>query len=517
MAMTQQPRTTNFRLEVQRRNWTWTAFALQWRNACEDLARQDREPQLAHLPLSKRTFQRWMNGEVAAGPRRTAARVLEHLFGLPVEHLMAAPKEGTYFSVVVRQRNWSYPAFASVWKRSREDLARLDGDPRLARVDVKRRTFVHWLSGDIAGPPRPDAARILEYIFGVPVATLMGRPPTGADPHTAHTGAGASRGLASPGAALGESFSSGMQRVAAETIDSIVDRYESQGPHQLAGETLLLRRVLHTMMAAAPRPQADHLVVASKTSGLLAYMAVNAGQHQLAERYCTEADSLAIAAGDTPSRMWVQGTRALNFYYMGEYQLSNQAAEAGIALGPRSPHAIRLLANGQARALARLGDSKGAGHAVARSLSLSERQPHLPQGITSCISFAPYSYARTLANAITAHLSAGDVKQVLQYAGEIEGLVSGSDSQWTKALVGLDVATALLQQPRPDVERAISLGQAAVRAGNARPIESVRQRAGELLARADRWRTERPVREYAEELVALERIPPPELVSANAP
>ncbi|MEV7192330.1 hypothetical protein AB0N81_11060 [Streptomyces sp. NPDC093510] len=515
VAMTQQPRTTNFRLEVQRRNWTWTAFALQWRNACEDLARQDREPRLAHLPLSKRTFQRWMNGEVAAGPRRSAARVLEHLFGLPVEHLMAAPKEGTYFSVLVRQRNWSYPAFASVWKRSREELARLDGDPRLARIDVPRRTFVHWMSGDIAGPPRPDAARILEYIFGLPVAKLMGRPPTGADQHTAD--AGAPRGLAHPGAALGDGVSHGMQRVASETIDSIVDRYESQGPQQLAGETLLLRKVLHTMMAASPRPQTDHLVVASKTSGLLAYMAVNAGQHQLAERYCTEADSLAIAAGETPLRMWIQGTRALNFYYMGDYQLSHQAAEAGVALGPRSAHAIRLLANGQARALARLGDSKGAGHAVARALSLSERQLQLPQGITSCISFAPYSYARTLANAITAHLSAGDVKRVLQYAGEIEGLVAGSDSQWTKALVGLDVATALLQQPHPDVEHAIFLGQAAVRAGNARPIESVRQRAGELLDRASRWRRERPVREYAEELVALERIPPPELVSANAP
>lgn len=513
--MAQELRTTNFRLEVQKRNWTWEAFALQWRIACEDLARQDREPQLAHLPISKRTFHRWMSGEVTAGPRRPAARVLEHLFGLPAEELMAAPQKGTYLSVLVNQHNWGYKAFTEVWKRSRVELARLDGDPRLAHVALPRRTFVHWMSGDISGPPRPDAARILEYIFRVPVATLMGRPPSGAD----RPGARAVPSLAAAHAGAGSSQDVGasMQRVAAESIDSIVSRYETQGPHHLAGETLLLRKVMHALMAAASRPQAGHLILAAKASGLLAYMAVNAGQQQLAERYCTEADSLATAAGETPLRMWVQGTRALNYYYMGEYQLSNEAAQAGVALGPDSPHAIRLLANGQARALARLGDGKGATHAVTRALCLSDRQPQLPNGITSCISFEPYSYARTLANAITAHLSAGDVGQVLRSAEEIEGMVAGSDSQWTKALVGLDVATALLQQPRPDVDRAIALGQAAIRAGGARPIESVRQRAGELLARADRWRNERPVREYAEELTVLERTPPPELLSANAP
>ncbi len=511
--MKQEPKTTNFRLEVRKRNWTWEAFAVQWRRACNDLAQKDQEPQLASLPLSRRTFDRWMSGEVTDGPRRAAARVLEHLFGLPVQHLMSPPQAGTYLSVLVHERNWTYETFVRIWKRSREELARLEDDPRLAQIKVPKRTFDHWMSGDISGTPRPDAARILEHIFQLPVTSLMSPPPAYGGRHVA--GFQSSGEPASPRPTSRDAVSVAMQQMADQSIVSIVDRYEALGPHQLAGETLLLRKVIQTLMTTASRPQTDQLILASKTSGLLAYMAVNAGQPQLAEWYCTEADSLAIAAGEIPLRMWVQGTRALNFYYMGEYQLSNEAAEAGIALAPQSAHAIRLLANGQARALARLGDRRGAGHAVAQALNLSGRQRQLPKGITSCISFEPYSYERTLANAITAHVSAGDVGQVLQYAAEIEGLVADSNSEWTKALVGLDVATALLQQPRPDLERAISLGQAAVRVGGARPIESVRQRAAELLERAGRWRSERPVREYADELSVLERTPPPELLTAT--
>ncbi|MEU5900287.1 hypothetical protein [Streptomyces venezuelae] len=509
--MAQAPRITKFRLEVERQNWTYEAFVRRWRKACNELAALDREPELALLPLSRRTYWRWMNGEVTA-PQQAPARVLEHLFGLPAKTLLEEQPRGTLFAALVEQRNWNYPAFANHWERSRRELAQRDGEPRLADVRVTRRTYMHWKSGDLAGLPRPDAARILEYIFGVPVAKLMDRSS-----HVHHEGATTvtGAGLARAGRMSGDGNSVGMQRLAAETIDSIVRRYEARGPYELAGEALLLRRVVHTLLTTASSPDAEQLRLASKAAGLLAYMAVNAGLQELADTFCAEAESFAIGAGDTSLRMWVHGTRALNYYYMGDYRLSYEAAEAGVALAPDSPQAIRLLVNGQARALARLGDGKSAGYAVARALSLSERQAKLPVGITSCISFQPYSYARTLANAITAHLSAGDPKRVLQYADEIEDLVAGSDSQWTKALVGLDVATALLQQPRPDVERAIALGQAAVRTGGARPIESVRQRSAELLTSARRWRNEPLVGEYAEELNALKRTPPPELLSTT--
>ncbi|ELP65633.1 hypothetical protein STRTUCAR8_00282, partial [Streptomyces turgidiscabies Car8] len=39
-----------------------------------------------------------------------------------------------------------------------------------------------------------------------------------------------------------------------------------------------------------------------------------------------------------------------------------------------------------------------------RALDLSDQLQYLPGGVTSCISFEAYSPARTLANAVTAHL-----------------------------------------------------------------------------------------------------------------
>ncbi|MGW6145788.1 hypothetical protein ACWFR4_48655, partial [Streptomyces sp. NPDC055140] len=121
-----------------------------------------------------------------------------------------------------------------------------------------------------------------------------------------------------------------------------------------------------------------------------------------------------------------------------------------------------------------------------------------------------YSPARTLANAVTAHLSNGDVTKVLEYSGQIEALVKQSPSQWTRTLVSLDVATALLQQGRPELEQALSLGTQALhmlQTSGSAPIQSVWLRASELLQHAGKWQMEPVVRDYATELAALNYPP----------
>jgi hypothetical protein len=203
-----------------------------------------------------------------------------------------------------------------------------------------------------------------------------------------------------------------------------------------------------------------------------------------------------IASRRVGAKMWVLGTRALNFYYAGEYAASDAAAAQGIALSPQSPQAIRLWVNGRARALARQGDARGTVRAIGRALDLSDQQQHLPDGVTSCISFEAYSPARTLANAVTAHLSTGDVAKVLEYARQIEELVEQSPSQWTRSLVSLDVATAMLGQDPPDLEQALALGIQALHASGSVPIHSVWQRATELLQHAGKWHAEPVVRDY---------------------
>jgi hypothetical protein len=68
----------------------------------------------------------------------------------------------------------------------------------------------------------------------------------------------------------------------------------------------------------------------------------------------------------------------------------------------------------------------------------------------------------------------------LEYGQLVEDQVNASDSVWSRSLVRLDVATALVRQREQDVERAMDLGVEALNASRDRPIRSVWQRAHEL-------------------------------------
>jgi tetratricopeptide (TPR) repeat protein len=304
-----------------------------------------------------------------------------------------------------------------------------------------------------------------------------------------------------------------------QSIASIVTRYEALGPQHLAGEARVIREMLHGMLAGQqpPRVRAELFRLASQAAGLLGYMAVNAGaRFDVVDAYCTEAETLAREVGEVSMEMWASGTRSLGLYYHKRYPEAGDAAAAGIALAPDNAQAIRLLVNGRSRALARLGDRSGAEQAIGQAFELSDRQSSLPDGLTSCISFEPYSMARTLANAVTTRLSLGDTAQVLTHAEQIEDLVEQSHSEWSRALIGLDVASALLKQSSPEVEHAMALGRRALRASTTPPIKSVWERAAELYESAEQWHDEPDVGDYAEELRAWRSQPQAEMITVGS-
>ncbi|MEN8649094.1 helix-turn-helix transcriptional regulator [Streptomyces sp. 21So2-11] len=291
-------------------------------------------------------------------------------------------------------------------------------------------------------------------------------------------------------------------------VAELVDRYEAEGPNHLAPEAVDLRNFVQQLLDGQqpPRQREALFRLAAQSSGLLGYMAVNAGREAVAEAYCKEAEELAKAIADHELIMWTYGTRSLNAYYAGRYDQAVQWADAGLAIDPHHPQAIRLQSNGRARALGKLSDRSGAERAIAAAEELSSRHA-VPMGLTSCISFEPYGRARTLANAATVHVALGNAPRVLAYADQIDELVEESDSAWSQALVRLDVATALLTGPRPDVEHAMVLGRQVLEAGGGPPIRSVVQRAGELHARAEDWRDLPAVREYGDALRTWQSAP----------
>lgn len=291
-------------------------------------------------------------------------------------------------------------------------------------------------------------------------------------------------------------------------VTDLVDRYETEGPLRLAPEAVDLRNFIQDRLDGRqpPRQREALFRLAAQASGLLGYMAVNAGREALAEAYCAEAEQLAKEIADHELIMWTHGTRSLNAYYAGHYDQAVQWADTGLAIDPTHPQAIRLQSNGLARALGKLGDRAGAERAIAAAEDLSSRHT-VSAGLTSCISFEPYGRARTLANAATAHVALANAPRVLGYADQIDELVEQSDSAWSQALVRLDVATALLAGPRPDIEHAMVLGRQVLEAGGGPPIRSVVQRAGELHSQATQWKDVAVVREYADALRSWQSAP----------
>lgn len=426
------------------------------------------------------------------------------------------PKETT-FRRILRQRHITvYEAFIVQFQRAARELADREGDPRLRSLTVSARQFDRWVGGALRGLPHPGACRVLEYMFERSAEELFAelsneasvdRPSPTAVPLA----------LATP-PAFHEDSDSVVEIVArtrqltasnaddrtiafiGSSLDGIVERYDREGPKPLRGQARSLRQLVHTLLDGHQPPRVRHELfrLAARAAGLLGYMAVNVGDFLLAEAYAIEAQDLSRAIDDIETELWARGTLSFSYYYAGRYAEADACAAAAVDMAPGSAQAIRLLTNGRARALGKMGDRKAVERVVGQALELSARHD-VAAGLTPCISFEPYGYARTLANAVTAQLSAGRVHQVLATAERIDDLVEDSDP-WSRSLVRLDVATALLRQRNPDVDRAMLLGREALAFCGDVPIRSVWQRSRDLYAQAREWQNHSAVREYGDEL-----------------
>ncbi|MDQ1031496.1 hypothetical protein QF035_009078 [Streptomyces umbrinus] len=482
-------RPTEFRKRVIENNWTMVEkFNMVLQNVGKELADQTADQQRASklrtIFVPKRRFDRWMRGDVEM-PQRDIRFVLQHMFNMTAEELFrtipaseptaTAPANDSLRGVVKPSEPPTYPEYVTPATQAAQEYV-----------------------GSAPGPFTSNVARTIALLgFDDPVAV-----------------AAQTRALTTSNAEPADLAMIG------RGLQDIVDVYEDIGPVRLAGRVRGWRDKLRGLALGGqqpPRARTETFRLIAQASGLMAYMAVNAGAPvAVADAYCTEAEDLAREAGDTSLEMWIAGTRSLGLYYAGKYKESDAAAAAGIELAPHSDQAIRLLVNGRARSLARCGDRTGSERVMGQALALSDRHSGLPEGLSSCISFGPYSMARTLANAVTARLHLGDTGRVLRLVDEIDGLISHSTSQWSRALVGLDVATALLQQDGADVEQAMTLGHRALRAGTTAPIHSVWKRANELYDHAGRWHDLPDVRDYAEDLREWRSRPQAELIVAGS-
>src|SRR5437763_614920 len=127
-----------------------------------------------------------------------------------------------------------------------------------------------------------------------------------------------------------------------------------------------------------------------------------------------------------------------------------------------SPHRVRLAVNGEARALARLGDPYGVDEAVDRAFTtLGEYRDG--GDVSVSMTLGAYCFTRVNANAATAYLSLGRAVEVERYGVPALAAFDQAELRGPQALTRLDLATAALGSPDPDPDRASQLAVEALK------------------------------------------------------
>lgn len=274
---------------------------------------------------------------------------------------------------------------------------------------------------------------------------------------------------------------------------------ERRPPAQLAAHVRYLRTYVDELLdgRAHPPQQARLYVAAGYLSGLMAALVLDVGGFHRAGAYGAEAFELADAVGHRDLQAWARGVQSLVAYYAGQYHDALAYARDGQRRAPGGPQSIRLAVNGEARALARLGDAYGVDDAIERGFALVQEQTG-QSTVSASLSIEPYCIARSTANAATAYLALGAVHRAVSYATQALTAFDHADLVGPRALTRLDLATAALQDPHPEVEHACTLVAEAMTITAEHRFQSVRQRAHEFLTIARPWQKHTAVREVTE-------------------
>ncbi|MFF3867126.1 helix-turn-helix domain-containing protein [Micromonospora sp. NPDC001898] len=238
----------------------------------------------------------------------------------------------------------------------------------------------------------------------------------------------------------------------------------------------------HLMGTRQHPPQRARLyTAAAHLSGLLAALALDLRAFRVAHAYAAEAFDLAHAAQQPDTQAWARATQSLIAFYTGNHRDALAYAEDSLRHAGTGPHRIRLTINGQARALAHLGDRNGVDRAVDRTFELLAEHPSDGQVSTS-LTLGPYCLTRAAANAATAYLALGHTTAV---AGHLTTAIAAFDTaqlRGPQALSRLDMATAHLHAGEPDQAAELALQALALTAEHR--FESVHQRTEQFLATA---------------------------------
>jgi tetratricopeptide (TPR) repeat protein len=157
----------------------------------------------------------------------------------------------------------------------------------------------------------------------------------------------------------------------AAQVDQLAVEYMASPPAVMAAEARKLRDHLLLALTQTRRPSqiSDLYVLAGRTSGILAYAALDHGNARAAMINARTSLAYADLAGHTGLSVWVRGTQSLIARFAGHHRKAEEYVLAGMELDARGIGHARLAA-GHAQCRAHLGDVKGVREALQNAANL---------------------------------------------------------------------------------------------------------------------------------------------------
>ncbi len=149
-----------------------------------------------------------------------------------------------------------------------------------------------------------------------------------------------------------------------EQAGALALAYLHQPVAVMHGEALRVRAVAVTLLRRQSRPTPDLVAVVARTSGVLAYAALDLGNPGAAMSHADLTLRCGQRMGDPALQAWARGTQSLIARFAGDYSTALAYAHAGLSAAGSGSGAVRLLC-GVAQCSANLGDRDGARAALA--------------------------------------------------------------------------------------------------------------------------------------------------------
>lgn len=298
---------------------------------------------------------------------------------------------------LANEKHWQvYETFSNQFLRAARDLADKEGDIRLRQVSISRRQLDRWYGAEMKTRPRPDQCRVLEHMFGLPIAQLfriddIQRENLVVDSSSADAEDDDLHGQIRNSARQSRSFVSNNDiSIGDHALDQLFGDVQTLARDFLRGplpvifaEIAECRELIFSLLDRGPKPSQlrDLLFLGGVVTDLLAGASLDFGDPVSAITHTRAALVCAEKAEHVGLLSWVHGTQSMISLWAGQPERALEFAQRGehLAAGGNVGAAKIWLAGLQARAHGRLGDVASMHEAFHRAET--ERSNHIPDDL----------------------------------------------------------------------------------------------------------------------------------------